>query len=667
MGTFRIVNLAVSTVLGSFALAPALFGQLTTYSYSGDPYASAAAPYVVGGALQGTLTLASPLPPFQPLTDISPALVEIAFWDGVETRSLGNSFLCAVKVATDGAGRISEWQVSLRRFPYNPGDPQHSIDSSGQVGILGGIDFVGTGPAAVNPCGGVVLSPFADSASQGSWASDHPLPADPTTYTYTGDPYTGASSPYAIGGNLQGTLTTNGPLPAFLPLTDITSAIAGLSFSDDVETRSLADSFLCAVKVATDGAGRITQWQIGLRRFPYNPGDPQHAIDSSGLVGVISGNDNVGTGPAAANPCGGVVLSPAAGNGSQGTWTSDHALPTDPTVYTYTGDPYTTAAPPYAAGGNLQGTLAVAHPLPPFLPLTDISPAITAFAFADDVETRTLADSFLCSFKVATDGAGRITQWQIGLRRFPYNPGDPQHAIDSSGLVGVIGGIDNVGTGPGAADPCGGVVLSPSAGNGSQGTWTSDHALATDPTVYTYTGDPYTSASSPYVLGGNLQGTLTLARPLPAFLPLTDISPAIAAVSFSDDIETRTLADSFLCSFKVATDGLGQITQWQVVLRRFPYSPGDPQHAVDSSGQVGIFGGIDYVGTGPAAVNPCGGVALDPFASNGSPGVWTSDHRVSILAVPALGPVGLGVLSVLLAALGTARMAHRRRELRDRD
>ena len=47
------------------------------------------------------------------------------------------------------------------------------------------------------------------------------------------------------------------------------------------------------------------------------------------------------------------------------------------------------------------------------MPLTDITPALTALSFNDGIETRTLANSFLCSVQVATDGAGNITQWSI--------------------------------------------------------------------------------------------------------------------------------------------------------------------------------------------------------------------------------------------------------------
>jgi hypothetical protein len=186
-------------------------------------------------------------------------------------------------------------------------------------------------------------------------------------------------------------------------------------------------------------------------------------------------------------------------------------------------------------------------------------------------------------------------------------------------------------------------------------------AASAQPTTYTYTGDPYTTAGAPYAVGGNLQGTLSLASPLPPFFPLTDISPAIVSFSFSDDIETRTLADSFLCSFEVATDGLGAITQWRIGLRRKPFNPGDPHHAIDSFGGLEVvLNGLDTVGTGTAPADPCGVMVLSPFASTGSQGTWTSFGEVSVVEVPALGPLGLPALALVLAGFAVARLARNR-------
>jgi len=644
----------VAASLPAFARA-----QTTTYSYDGGIYSAIQPPYAAGQRLTGSFTVAAPLPAFRALSDLTPALVAMSFHDGVEERGLGDSFVCKFEVATDGAGAVTQWRILLRRSPYNPLDPQHSIDTLGNVGILSGSDFVGTGPAGAGPCDPIATAPAANSSGQGSWISDHPLPSSPTVYTYTGAPYTAAAPPYALGGHLAGTVTFANPLPAFLPLSDVQPALAGFSFSDGVESRTFANSFFCNFKVATDGAGAITRWQISLRRFPYNPGDPHHAIDTLGNIGFPNGNDFVGTGTAGAGPCDGMVLAPSANSTAQGSWSSSQPLPPDPTTYTYIGDPYTAADPPYSPGGALQGSLTLAGPLPAFLPLTDVSSGIVDFAFDDGVETRTLASSFLCQFEVATDGTGNITAWRIELRRTPYNPGDPHHGTYSSGAPGAIQGVDLVGTGLAPANPCGPMTFSPTASTATQGTWVTDHPLPSQPTLYRYTGDPYSTATSPYVLGGNLSGELVLANPLPPFLPLSDITPAIVGFSFADDVATRQLGDSFLCSFEVATDGTGAISHWRIALREFPYTVAGPQHSIDSLGLAAPYNGNDFVGTGPAAVNPCGGILLDPSAATFSRGTWTQESGASVVEVPALD--GAGAAALALALVGAALTALRRR------
>ncbi|HEV7239634.1 MAG TPA: hypothetical protein VGQ36_10370 [Thermoanaerobaculia bacterium] len=629
--------------------------QTTTYTYTGDPYTAATAPYVLGGQVTGTFTTASPLPAFLPLTDIRPSLQSLSFSDGVATRTLATSFVCTFQVATDGVGNITQWQILLRESPYTPLSPQHSIDSSGAPGLIEGNDLAGTGPAGAGPCDPIALTTSGGSGSQGSWTDTFNQPTQPTTYTYTGDPYTSAIPPYVIGGNLAGTITTANPLPPFLPLTDITPAIASLSFNDDVQTRTLANSVVCTFQVATDGAGNITEWQITLREFPYTTGNPQQSIDSTGQAGVIQGNDLVGTGNAGAGPCDPIVLTTSASSSTQGTWTDNNPLGTQPTTYTYTGDPYTTATAPYAVGGQLTGTMTTANPLPPFLPFTDITGALTSISFNDGVATRTLANSFLCSVRVATDGAGNITRWQITLRESPYTTGNPQHSIDSSGLPTPPEGNDLVGTGPANADPCGVVILNPSASTGSQGTWTDTNPLPTQPTVYAYTGDPFTSALPPYAIGGRVTGTITTDNPLPAFMPLTDITTALTSLTFTDGVQTRTLANSFLCLFRVATDGAGNITQWEITLRQSPYTTGSPQQSIDSSGNPVFPEGADLAGSGLAGVSPCSPMSLTTFGATGSQGTWTGQAIVGE-TIPALDEVGLLALMALLAGVAVIVM-----------
>ena len=70
---------------------------------------------------------------------------------------------------------------------------------------------------------------------------------------------------------------------------------------------------------------------------------------------------------------------------------------------------------------------------------------------------------------------------------------------------------------------------------------------AAQPTTYTYTGDPYTVATAPYAVGGQLTGSFTVANPLPPFLSDANLVPSLIAMSFNDGVETRTLSNSFIC------------------------------------------------------------------------------------------------------------------------
>ena len=629
--------------------------QATTYSYTGAPYTTASPPYSLGGRVTGTFTTASPLPAFQPLSDIRPSLESLSFSDGVATRTLGNSFVCGFQVATDGAGNITQWSILLRESPFAPLSPQHSIDSTGEPGPFGGGDLAGTGPAAADPCGPFALTTFATSSPvAGSWTDDFDAPTTPTTYLYTGDPYTFADPPYSAGERLVGTITTANPLPPLLPLTDIRMALSSLTFDDGVQVRTIADSAICAFQVATDGAGNITRWSVSLRELPFTTGSPQHSIDSSGQPGVIQGTDLVGSGLAGPGPCSPFLLDTSAGAATQGAWTDDNPLPAQPTTYTYTGDPYVAASGPYTVGDRLLGTVTLANPLPPFLPLTDVTAAISALSFDDGVTARTLGDSFLCAFRVATDGAGNITRWQVSLRESPFTPGSPQHTIDSFGEPTFPEAADSVGTGLAGANPCAPFVIDEGASTGSQGTWTDTHAEPTQPTTYHYTGDPFTTATGPYALGGRVTGTIATLNPLPPFLPLGDITPALASLTFTDGVQTRTLANTFVCSFRVATDGAGNITEWEVFLREAPWVFPDPQHAIDSTGQPGIVEGIDQAGAGPAGFAPCAPIVLSQRGSTASQGTWTRDALIS--EIPALDGAGLAALMALLGALAVAAL-----------
>jgi hypothetical protein len=78
--------------------------------------------------------------------------------------------------------------------------------------------------------------------------------------------------------------------------------------------------------------------------------------------------------------------------------------------------------------------------------------------------------------------------------------------------------------------------------------------------IYTYTGNPFTNASSQW-----LTGAFTLATALPANTPLTDFASDVLAVNFSDTQRTINTINTSLDVFEFATSG-GVITQWDINL-----------------------------------------------------------------------------------------------------
>ncbi len=275
-------------------------------------------PWMVGDRVTGFISFAGPLPRFMSLTDVTLALDDFSFSDGVQTRTPANSTLCKFELSTDGAGNIKRWSFFLRALPTPPmGDPHRTLDSSGSVGGIG-TDIVGDGPAGPGPCNEFVLTIGASSLSPGSWVSSSPPLVNSAEYAYTGVPFDFADPPWTVGDRVTGEISLAGPLPASFPIMDITFALEDFRFEDGVQTRTPANTTVCQFEVGTNAQGEIVYWALYLREEPFpGAGMTQRTLDS---YSDSFTNDLVGEGPADTTTCGQIVLTLAATSPADGSW-----------------------------------------------------------------------------------------------------------------------------------------------------------------------------------------------------------------------------------------------------------------------------------------------------------------------------------------------------------
>lgn len=147
-------------------------------------------------------------------------------------------------------------------------------------------------------------------------------------------------------------------------------------------------------------------------------------------------------------------------------------------TYSFTGEPFTHADPPYTLGDRIVGSVELAGVLPPLMPLTDIAALLLDFTFTDGIQTRVSGNTNVCTFEVATDAVGNIVHWYVSLRQSPFpGAGNPVQAID---LVGPIPGpgYEQGGEGPAPAVPCGNTSLTTYATSSSAGSWVTIQPVA---------------------------------------------------------------------------------------------------------------------------------------------------------------------------------------------
>jgi hypothetical protein len=84
-------------------------------------------------------------------------------------------------------------------------------------------------------------------------------------------------------------------------------------------------------------------------------------------------------------------------------------------------------------------------------------------------------------------------------------------------------------------------------------------------TIYSYTGDDFAFATSPYTTSDYVSGSFTTATPLADNLSLATITPS--SYSFSDGVQTfSSLSPPTDVTFEISTNASGQITGWFINL-----------------------------------------------------------------------------------------------------
>src|SRR5262249_12590317 len=103
--------------------------------------------------------------------------------------------------------------------------------------------------------------------------------AVPTTYKYTGNPYTFAEGDYTTSMFVTVILTLAQPLPPNLP-GDTEVFPTAFTFFDGVQTITNSTAFLPLFAFVTDAAGHITDWNV----FTTGPDFQAHIVTSGHMI-----------------------------------------------------------------------------------------------------------------------------------------------------------------------------------------------------------------------------------------------------------------------------------------------------------------------------------------------------------------------------------------------
>lgn len=305
------------------------------------------------------------------------------------------------------------------------------------------------------------------------------------------------------------------------------------------------------------------------------------------------------------------------------------------TTYSYTGQPFVAADPPYSTADRVVGSFETAEPLDPWLIDADISDRVTDFSYSDGQQTRTSTDSAVCAFRVTTDATGAIVDWQVDLRQAGLPPPPlPLPFIQSSR------GFDEAGIGFTGDAPCGDLIPSETGRvERGGGQWNGGGDVTATPVLYAYDGAPYTVLNTTRLGDGDsLDLTFRLAGPLPPLLDDVEIGSLVELVELDDG--TGPFFDPSLlqiCRLQVSTDRQGVPVLWEGFVDLAVLPPIGPPYVSWRFSDQG-----DRVVRG---FGQCSESISSIEASNQVPGRW---YGAAARPVPATGPFALFVLGALL-------------------
>src|SRR5262245_37646279 len=84
----------------------------TTYVYTGNPFTTVGAPYTNSDFVTAMVTLASPLGPNMPLTQVTPLTFSLS--DGQQTITILKATFSTFAFATAPTGLVTRWAVRVR-------------------------------------------------------------------------------------------------------------------------------------------------------------------------------------------------------------------------------------------------------------------------------------------------------------------------------------------------------------------------------------------------------------------------------------------------------------------------------------------------------------------------------------------------------------------------